>query len=713
MARESDDDILTEAKQRFERCVMWESVARANARLDAMFAEGDSYNMWQWDPSVRGSRGDRPCLTNNLVRQHNLLIVNDARQNKAQIKVTPTGGKATYDAAQVFTGIIRRIEYQSKAMDAYSTAIFHQVQTGIGYVRVTTDYADEDSFDEDIFIRRIADPNTVYLDPDARDYDKADARFAFVFTHIPRDQYEHEHGEQTINTAPSTFDYSHNDGWNDKDHIREAEYWRRVDANDTLHQLSNGTAVRESDLEQGELQQLKPYIVKSRDVSQPEVEWFKIVGNEITERKAWLGKYIPIVPFVGEEVIIDGRMDRKGHTRAMLDAQRIDNYWSSAAVEYVALQGKSPYIAGVKATENHTDQWNTANLINYSVLYYNDVDDQGQPIQPPQRSQPPVMPQAYIEGMRMARDDLMQVSGQHQAELGMPGNERSGKAIDARQRQGEQATAHYIDNQAKGIRQVGRIVLDLIPKIYNRARVIQILAEDGSDSSVHLIPNAPTAHQPVSVGPQGQPQPLTAEQAQAQTEDKSVPDPLIIFNPSVGKYDVEADVGPSYGTRRQEAFNAFSQILAQNQASFPIVGDYWAANADFPGADQLAERLKRGLPPQYKPGPPPEVMAAQQQMEQQAKQFHQLMQGAQKKVIDLERQLKDKGESNQIDDYKAETDRLKAVGAIDPLALQVIVRQMVQDMLQTELHPQLQAHAANEAELQATMMPPEPAEAPQ
>ena len=144
MARESDDDILVEAKKRFERCTMWEAVARENARLDAMFAEGDSYNQWQWDASVRGSRGDRPCLTNNLVRQHNLLIVNDARQNKASIKVTPTGGKATYDAAQVFTGIIRRIEYQSKAMDAYSTAIFHQVQTGIGYVRVAIDYTDEE-----------------------------------------------------------------------------------------------------------------------------------------------------------------------------------------------------------------------------------------------------------------------------------------------------------------------------------------------------------------------------------------------------------------------------------------------------------------------------------------------------------------------------------------------------------------------------------------
>ncbi len=705
---DTDDDILTEARKRFERCVQWEGTARSNARMDARFAEGDAYNHWQWDDSVRGSRGDRPCLTNNLVRQHNLLIVNDARQNKAAIKVTPTGGKATYDAAQVLTAIIRRIEYQSKAMDAYSTAIFHQVQTGIGYTRVTTDYADEESFDQEIFINRIADPNTVYLDPDARDYDKADMRFAFVFTNIPRDQYESQYGTAD-NLAPSTLDYAPNDGWVDRDHVREAEYWRRSDDNDTLYQMVDGSTLRGSEMARGELAQLKPYIQAERDICIPEIEWFRIVGNKIIERKVWPGKYIPIVPFVGEEVVIDGIMDRKGHTRAMIDAQRIDNYWSSAAVEYVALQGKSPFIADSRATENHTAQWDTANTVNYSVLYYNGVDDQDRPVQPPVRAPAPVMPQAYIEGMRLARDDLMMVSGQHQADLGMPGNERSGKAIDARQRQGELATAHYIDNQAKGIRQVGRIVLDLIPKIYTRARVVQIMGEDGSDAQVHLVPNAPEAHIPVNMGPQG-PVPLSDEQAKAQTEDEGQPDPLIIFNPNVGRYDVEADVGPSYGTRRQEAFNAFSQILAQNQASFPIVGDYWASNADFPGADQLAERLKRGLPPQYKPGPPPEVAMLTQQMNQQQQQFHELMQGAQKRVIDLERQLKDKGEANQIDDYKAETDRLKAVGQIDPMSLQIIVRQMVTDMLQTDLHPMLQNHAQIEAGLQQTMTPPEPVE---
>jgi hypothetical protein len=716
--RAGDAEVLREAKARFERCVTWEAKARANADFDAKFAAGDALNGWQWDAKVRASRGDRPCLSNNLVRQHNLLIVNDARQNKASVKVTPTGGRATYEAAQVFSGIIRRIEYQSKAIDAYSTACYHQVETGIGYVRVVTDYVDEDSFDQDIFIRRVPNPRSVYIDPDAIDYDKADMRFAFCFDDIPRDQYEAEYGAHDM---PASDTLGHSDGWTDDDHVRVAEYWRRNAANDTLHEMSDGTVLRESEMADGELSEVREAIVRSREITVPEIEWFKICGNRIDERKTWPGRYIPLVPWIGEETVIDNVMDRKGHTRAMIDAQRIDNYWASAAVEYVALQGKSPFIGAAQAIEGYQKYWTSANTENYSILPYNGTDDKGQPIPPPARAPAPVMPQAYIEGMRLARDDLMMVSGQHQADLGMPGNERSGRAIDARQRQGELATAHYIDNQAKGIRQVGRILLDLIPKIYDTARVTKIMAEDGTDSDVALVPNAPDAHQHVVMGPQG-PQPVNPEQAKAVQEDPNQPDPKVIFNPMVGRYDVEADVGPSYGTQRQEAFNAFSQILSQNQAAFAIVGDFWAANADFPGADELAERLKRGLPPQYK-GQDPQLQAAQQALQQQGQQAQGLLQKADAELSHLKAQVallteqaKDKAADLAIRDYDSETKRLAAVGAVDPTALKVIVRSMLSEMLGMPALPVMHAHDAADAEHQQAIMPAdteagEPAEA--
>src|SRR5207342_3090129 len=242
-AKAGDAEIIKEGKARFTRCQAWESTWRERALFDTKFANGDAHNCFQWDTNVRTDRGNRPTLTYNQVRINNLLIQNDARQNKAQIKVTPTGGRASYESAQVFSGIIRRIEYQSKAVDAYSTAIYHQVESGIGYVRVETDYIDANSFDLDLFVRRVADPFTVYMDPDCREYDKADANFAFVFEDIPRDRYEEEFGKED-SPAPNTLDSS--DGWNDKDHVRIAEYWRRDFTSDKIHQMQDGTVIRDS-----------------------------------------------------------------------------------------------------------------------------------------------------------------------------------------------------------------------------------------------------------------------------------------------------------------------------------------------------------------------------------------------------------------------------------------------------------------------------------
>jgi hypothetical protein len=479
--------------------------------------------------------------------------------------------------------------------------------------------------------------------------------------------------------------------------------------------LQDGTVVNDSEIPDELRDQVKAMIVKSREVAVPEIEWFKLAGDKVVDRETWLGKYIPIVPFIGEETVIEGVLDRKGHTRAQIDAQRIYNYWASAAVEQVALQTKTPYVARVDAITGREEQWSTANVKNWSVLVYNGVDEAGQPIPRPEREHPPEMAQAYVQGMTIARQDLMSVTGQYQAELGMPSNERSGIAIQQRQRQGDTATYHYIDNQAKAIRQVGRILLDLIPKIYDVRRVTMMLAEDGSESKVVVDPRAPEAHQQIAPGPDGNPVALSPAQAQQQTDDPELPDPTVIFNPQVGTYDVEADVGPSYGTQRQEAANAFSQIMQQNPAAFQIVGDFWAANSDFPGADELADRLKRGLPPQYKPGPDPQVQAVTQQAQQAQQHAQQLLQQADAEIARLKAQIahdqeaaKDKSHELAIDDYKAETDRLKAVGAIDPMALQVIVRQMVSDMLQTDIVPALQGHAALEGQLQGAALPPQP-----
>jgi hypothetical protein len=471
-------------------------------------------------------------------------------------------------------------------------------------------------------------------------------------------------------------------GWITEDKVRICEYWRRVDGDDTLHMLDNGDTIRESKVKDNDLmEQLKQHSVGSRPVTTSKVEQYIIAGNKVVEKNDWAGRYIPLVRVLGEETIIDKRLDRRGHVRHLLDAQRTYNYMSSAAVEHVALQSKSPYIAPVDAIEGYEKEWREANIVNLSVLPYNHVDDDGREIPRPEREQPPTYAPAYLEGMKVAQQEMQMVSGQFESIMGEPSNERSGKAINERQRAALNSTYHFVDHLASAIRYTGRILLDLIPHIYDTRRVIKVLAVDGTPATVQVDPNMPAAHLNM---PQGVP-----------NDGESI-DPQHIsaaWNPNIGVYDCQADVGPSFQTMRLEAFNALSDIMAQNESLAPMIMDLWARNSDFPDANVIAERFRRMLPPQATG----EVNPALQQAQQHLAQQHQLMQQMSAELQATKQQLQSTQMQRDIEVYKAETARLQAVGQIDPLALKPVVRQLVSEVLGGPANLAIAAHIAEDA----------------
>src|SRR3990167_614662 len=569
-----DEKILKEAKGRFKKCVDWESAFRKRYLEDVRFANGDSDNMFQWPESIRRNRETdaRPCLTVNIIRQHNLQIINDAKQNKPSVKIRPTGGLATFDSAQVYAGVVRHIEYISQAQSAYDRATATQVEGGIGHWRVVTDYVSDDSFDQELFIRHIPDPLSVYQDPDMVEADGSDCRFTFIFENVPKDKFEIEYPKHK-DIAKRPFNAADGDGWIKEDDIRVAEYYRIVKRKDELLVVQDPQTGQEIKLQKSKIgaqrfKQLEEMPgAQTREVFSNKLEWYKIAGDRIIDRRNPPGRYIPVVRVVGEEHIIDGKLDRKGHTRNLKDQQRMYNYNSSAFVEYGALQTKIPYVGPAKAFEGHEDQWKDANRKNYAYLIYNHLDPEdasggAAPIPPPIKIQPPQSAPLFIDGMKIAADEIRAASGQNQSEMGLPGNERTGKAINAKQRQGENATYHFIDNLATAIRFTGRILLDLIPTVYDTQRVLKILAEDGTQSDVIVDPNA----------------------KKALAEEKGVNGEVIrrIFNPSVGKYEIEADVGPVFASRREEAFEAFGNILMQSPQLAPVIADIYFQNADFP-----------------------------------------------------------------------------------------------------------------------------------
>ncbi len=720
MPRETAEEreIVREAQKRFKACQDWEAEARDRWNADQKFAEGDSDNQYQWDEQQVQSRvndpnGPRPCLTINKVRQHNLQILNDARQNKAGIEIRPVGDGATYDSAKIFEGIVRHIEYRSNATEAYEAASRHQIYGGWGYWRILTEYIDPTSFDQDIKIQRVADPLSVYLDPDIKDFDGSDARFGFVFQDVPTDLFKTEH-PQWKDVVGSRALCDEGNSWDTKDHVRICEYYRRREIADTLYALDDGTSLLRSDIPPDLREQFdaekETRVRAERPTKRFEVQWFKIAGSRIVDRNVWPGQFVPLVRVIGEETVIDGVLDRKGHTRAMKDAQRMYNFWTSAAAEFGALQGKSPFMAPARAIEGYEQYWNNANRENYSVLPWNDVAEDGTPISSPQRAQPPVQSSAYLTGMQTASNELMLVSGQYQAEMGAPSNERSGVAIQQRQRQGDNATYHYIDHLAQAIRFTGRIMIDLIPKVYDTERVVKIMAESGVQSDVQVAPDADKPVQKMVAGRPASDEDLKRAQADPDLRDKVA----TIFNPNVGRYAVEADVGPAFATRRQEAFNAMSQILQQNQELAKIAGDILFKNADFPGADELVERIKRTIPPAILgQGTPP----AEEQLQQQVQQLHTALGQAMQRIQEQHDALQQKNDraedGHALDSYRAETDRLKVVGATDPDAMRMVFRKLLLEMMQPGLPGDADQDAGTEQAPQMPPMPPQGMPAPQ
>lgn len=695
-----DDEIILEAKERFKQCEEWEAPWRPLFDYDDKFANGDSHNMFQWDQTLAGGRQDanKPCLTINKTMQHNLMVINDSKQNKPGVNIRPVGDNASFEAAQIFQEIVRHIEYISNAESVYDHATTFQVNAGMGYWRVNTDFINDKTFDQEIYIKKIKDPRSVYLDPDIDETDGSDARYGFIFEDIPKDLFDSKYPKFADRVGwQSTFNMNTTDSWFTRNMIKVAEYYRRTEKEKRLVSYLDPVSQERIEEywdklnEEGQilykaLKEAKHPECRERKVITSNIEWFKIAGNIIVERGPWLGKYIPIVRVVGTETVINGILDRKGHTRQLIDAQKIYNYNSSANVEFIALQTKSPWLASAEAIEGYEEYWNNANLTNKPYLPYNSFMEDGSPIPPPVRPAAPQPSPGYVQGMQIAQNEMMMVTGQYQAQTGENENAKSGIAINARQRQGDRATYHFLDGQSIAIRHTGKILIDLIPKIYDTKRIMRIQATDGSIMNVTIDPELDQAYQKVPPPPGQMP---AMDKAQQMID--------VIFNPNVGYYDVQSEVGPSFATKRQEAFNALIQIAAENKEFMGIAGDVLWKVADFPEAQILMERWRKVIPPNITgDAPDPQTEQAMKLAADKIEQMTAVIAKQAQEVADKDRELDTRAyeaETNRKTaatnaarlDYEAETKRLVALGnsgeAIKVEQIQPLIRQIVNQML--------------------------------
>lgn len=626
-----EDDILSTARDRYEKAREWWSDNMLEAEADMRFAELDE----QWPEVIKRQREleQRPCLTFNRLRPVVRQVVNDARQNKPGIKIHPQGDGSDPRVAEVIGGLIRNIEVTSDADIAYDTAITHAVGRGFGYWRINTRYTCDDTFDQDIVIERIANPFTVYGDPNSTAGDSSDWNEAFVVTTMTRDEFEAEYPD--AEKVDWEHDFANFNNWMDGENVVVAEYWTREKVKGQIVALSDGSILKMEEYQEraDEFTELGIAVV-----GQPrEVETYKVTqrimsGAEILKTVEWPGKYIPIVPVYGDEIVDqDGKRHFWSLIRGAKSSQEQYNYWETTRTELVALAPKAPFI-GEESSFSADPNWSTANEQNHPFLFVPD----GKPL--PQRQPFAGVPPGALQEALHASDNIKATTGIYDASLGARSNETSGRAIMARQREGDVSTFHFIDNQVRAIRHSGRILLDLIPKLYSTERMIRILGEDLSPAVEKIAPTG----QPVT--------PMTDDVGQIIGH---------VYDITSGKYDLTVTAGPSFTSRREEVREMMMEAARQSPEVGQVLLPRIAKLMDLPDADEIAQELKALNQPPQQQGLPPEV---QQQMQQGMQMIQQLQQENAK----LQQAVQDKQTENalnaqkiEIDRYKAETERMK------------------------------------------------------
>lgn len=601
----------------------------AKMREDMRFS--DPTDPQQWDRKALEMRSGRPCLTFDRTNQFISQVVNQGRQNKPAIHCLPADSKADIAVAERLNGIIRHIEYVSRAGIAYDTGLENAARIGLGWMRVVPEIMRPETNEQEIRIKRVHDPLSVYLEAGWAEPDGSDAMHGFVECMYTDKNFRKAWPKAYVDSWERGGQGS---GWFGEKQVRVCEYFViNEEKKNRLTIEMEGQSLTISEDEYWQLRQQTGMAIPATpfEAKMRAVKWYKMSGVEVLEETDFPSQLLPIIPVIGHEIWVDGKRHLCGMTRRLMDSQRAYNYERSAFIESVAMQPKAPYIAPFEAMEGHEAAWQSLNQGNPSVLPYNHKDtDTGEPIPPPQRQMPPAFPAAFAQGGQIASTDMESAVGMFRANLGQPGGAESGRAKREDKVAGDTANFHYTDNLSRSIEQLGRVIVDMIPRIYDTPRQARIVGEDGTQEFVQVDPGLDSA-----VKKQGK--------------------KIVAINPSVGAYDVRVKTGPAYTTLREEQGEQLANIMQAAPAMTPILADLWVAAQDFPDAEKARKRLAAMLPPQIQEMEQedgeevsPQVQAQLAQKDQQIAELSQALEMAHQEHMQLEAQQNDKAMSEQI-----------------------------------------------------------------
>lgn len=559
---------LLQMRKNFQEAETAEADNRDAGLSDLKFINNYDNEQWASQAAAERTVDRRPMLSNNLLRKYLRSLMGAMKMSRPGIKVLPKDVAGSPEVAELMTAAIREIERDNEcpAVQAYDCGYRSALSNAFGYLRIVTTYDSPVSFDQKIQIKRVSNPFSVYFDPMCQNFLNTDARYAFVHTMMDRESFRRKWPKaQPLtgnNVAASQGEAM--EGWFASDTVRVTEYFYAVPVRKKIALLASGSIVELDDQITPEvIRQGGNEILKLKEVVTRQYMWCKLSGNEILEQpRPWPGHFIPIVPIYGDETNIEGKRVLTSFFRDAKDPQRMYNFWLTAATELVALTPKAPYIGTAKQFEGYEKEWEKANRKNFSRLIYKpDPRAPG----PPQRTQNSDIPAGHITMLNIAQANVMNTLGMFEASIGQKSNERSGKAILARKSAGDRVSFSYLDNFYQSLLMMGYLIVDLLPKIYDTTRILRVRQTDSTVNFVKVnVPYYDTVSRSVKLA----------------------------NNLALGNYDTELDISPSYATRRQEAAQSMMEFVQYIPGAGPLIADLIAQNMDWPGAQEIAQRLR-------------------------------------------------------------------------------------------------------------------------
>ena len=597
----------------------------------------------------------RPMLSIPSLDHPIQLVLNAEKGAHLGVTIHALSDEANDDTAEIIQGLYRRIEVESRAGLARSWAFERAVKAGRGYYRVMTepDPDSDDPFDQRIMIKRILQQGSVVLDPFAQEPDYSDGQWAFLVNDMPWSTYKRRYPNSQMASfsedelsaiGMSTQSWVSGDEGEGRA-VRVAEYYRMEYETVSRVLLDDGTDAPDGQVPEGRTVRTGAN-ARTRTDKTPVLYWSTINAiEELEPKQAMDGRYIPIIPVIGRE-LIPFEQERRwvGMIEPNKDAVRLLNYSASSAVEMASLETKAPYTMVEGQEEGHEEEWQLANVRNFPYLRYRNVSLNGTPAPPPQRTQVDTSrlgPSMLL--LQQAREFIHEGTGAYESALGQQAtNAKSGRAVLALQNQHMAGSSHFLDNLAEiSMTYEAKVVLDLIPHIYARpGRVARILDREDRSKTVMLnqpfrvnpqtqrpvaVPSAPPAMPPMApMGQPGMPPPPMGmppgAPPMARPQGK-----VLNYELNKGRYGVSVSIGKSYKSRNEEGADEMGNLFQANPALFPILGDIYLKFRDFPGHLEAAERVKKMLPPPLQAqGAEPDPQQLQQQLQQASQMVEQL-----------------------------------------------------------------------------------------